>query len=143
MQQWTQSMGFSRQTGLSVPESTGYQSTGRCTLRWRQMPRRIGLFSSGVVINIFVQIIVYFIYLEFVTVLLSSILFYFTTLTLELLGVSYVKHLFPSALGVVGSEAILFVNDEHITWWKEKIRLLIEQKLKRNRRLMPGLIVDV
>lgn len=65
-------------------------------------------FLPEYIINIFVLNSVDFIYLLLSTVKLSSILLYFTILTLQLLGILFKKHLFPSALGVVGSEAILF-----------------------------------
>lgn len=65
-------------------------------------------FLPEYIINIFVLISVYFTYLSLSTVKRSSIVLYFTLLTLQLLGILFKKHLFPSALGVVGSEAILF-----------------------------------
>lgn len=65
-------------------------------------------FLPEYIINIFVLIGVYFTYLSLSTVKRSSIVLYFTLLTLQLLGILFKKHLFPSALGVVGSEAILF-----------------------------------
>lgn len=65
-------------------------------------------FLPEYIINIFVLISVYFTHLSLSTVKRSSIVLYFTLLTLQLLGILFKKHLFPSALGVVGSEAILF-----------------------------------